>query len=308
MQKHARLTAICAVATGVVGYILRRLQLLRAFEPDTGLPVSGAAATVALVAYAVIVFAAGIVLARVISNRFALPKNYRQAAAPSNEFTHIAALLVGVVLVIAAVLTYLAANKTEMVPSASIVALHGRRDPKLQTIISGLMLVVGVTVFALEHLNFRQRGNDTKQPISPAAQWVVILPELAVTVWLVLFYRENQINPVRMTYAFRCLALAASAFAFYFQTGCVFSRPMLGRLTVAHIAAVFFLVTASADHISIELTAGFLALALYFAISLARFLANADVYVPDDDADDELAVSAATEPDADDAYEDFDED
>ena len=49
MRKEILLPAV-AVAGGGVGFALRRWELATAFEADTGLPIAGAPATLALIA------------------------------------------------------------------------------------------------------------------------------------------------------------------------------------------------------------------------------------------------------------------
>lgn len=61
MRKEILLPAI-AVVGGGAGFALRRWELATAFEADTGLPISGAPATMALIALSVVVAAVLLIL------------------------------------------------------------------------------------------------------------------------------------------------------------------------------------------------------------------------------------------------------
>jgi hypothetical protein len=99
-----------------------------------------------------------------------------------------------------------------------------------------------------------------------------VVPELLFTAWLLLLYRRNQTNPVRLEYVFQALAVASAALSSYFTAAFVFGRPSPIRAVFSHIAAVYFLATAAADGAALSQKIAFIAFAAYFAVNLARFV------------------------------------
>ena len=76
MRKEILLPAI-AVVGGGAGFALRRWELATAFEPDTGLPIAGAPATMALIALSVAV--AAVLLALSLLGKYPRFQGYDQA-------------------------------------------------------------------------------------------------------------------------------------------------------------------------------------------------------------------------------------
>jgi hypothetical protein len=251
MRKYAVAAPLLAAASGIFGFLLRRSQLARAFEPDTGLPVTGAPSTVALLCYAVVILAAAAALGLYIGRRYAAKPSYAKAFAPTN----------GAYLIIAG------AVAAAFIVSGCLSVFKTGTESKVDLAVAILTAVSGVAIFGLAYEQFR--GRDFRLALVYS-----VIPELFFTFWLLLLYRANQTNPVRYNYVFQCLAVAAAAIGFYVTTGFVYGRPAPGKLAASHVAAVFFLAVGAADPVNIERRLVFLALILFFLVNLARLVLN----------------------------------
>ncbi|MDR2615713.1 MAG: hypothetical protein LBC28_03945 [Oscillospiraceae bacterium] len=250
MRKYAVASGLFTAGAGAVGFLLRQSELTRGFEPDTGLPVPGAASTAALVAYSIFVLAAAMAVSAVIKARFKIKPAYREAFAPSDKYVIFTAMIAAVVFVSGAML-FVEARGAEYARSLAVLAV--------------LTVASGVAIFCLA-------ADSRGEKPSKASLVCVIIPELYFTAWLLLLYRSNQTNPVRLEYVFQALAAASSALASYFTAAFVFGRPSPIRAVFSHIAAVYFLATAAADGSAPSQKIAFIAFAAYFAVNLARLI------------------------------------
>ena len=97
MRKEILLPAI-AVVGGGAGFALRRWELATAFEADTGLPISGAPATMALIALSVVVAAVLLILS--FMGKYPRFSGYDQAfSAKDNTLYAMAGILSGFLLI-----------------------------------------------------------------------------------------------------------------------------------------------------------------------------------------------------------------
>ncbi|MDR0904583.1 MAG: hypothetical protein LBN00_00175 [Oscillospiraceae bacterium] len=251
MRKYALAATLFTAASGLIGFVLRRSQLARAFEPDTGLPVAGAASTVMLLFYTVVMLAAALAFAVFISKRYAAKSTYTEAFAPASG----------------AYLTFAGIIATLFVLAGFVLMLRVKSTSKSELTVAILTMISGLAIFGLAYEQFRGRNFKF-------ALVYTVIPELFFTFWLLLIYRANQTNPVRYNYVFQCLAVAAAAIGFYVTTGFVYGRSAPGKFIFSHVAAVFFLAVGTADPISIERRLVFLALILFFLVNLARLTNN----------------------------------
>ena len=251
MRKYAAVAALLAAMSGVFGFILRRSQLVRAFEPDTGLVVSGSPSTIAFMLYIALVFAAAVLLSVFIRRSYTARRSFHEAYAPTG------AAYLAVAGVIAAALVF----------GGGSLAIRTQSAQRLDFIAAVGTVLSGLCIFGLAMEQYRKR--DFK-----ASLLYAVIPELTFAFWMFITYRTYQTNPIRFYYAFRFIAPAAAAVAFYFQTAAVYGRPTPSRLVLSHVSAIFFLAVACADAVDLERLIIFGALFVYFTVNLARALAN----------------------------------
>jgi len=160
---------------------------------------------------------------------------------------------------------------------------------------SVLLMLAGICLIGLAHEASGQKNLRGAYPFS-------IVPEIAFTFWLLIYYRSSQKNPTMLTFVFILLALAASVFAFYFNASYVFGRKAPQKFVFSHCVAIYFLVMSLADNIGFEKKLCFIGLALYFTVNLSRFAAN---MIPKKKA---RLATTASEPDIEMLTEDASED
>ncbi|MDR0446314.1 MAG: hypothetical protein LBH17_04680 [Oscillospiraceae bacterium] len=254
MRKYAIASGILAVSGGWSGFFLRRLELQKAFEPDTGLPAAGNASTTAIIIYVFFILAVAAAVAILIRVRFEAKKTYREVFPPSGGQL-VFNFAVCAAAVISGVLCYSEARGTELF--------------RTQLLIAAMTALAGLALLGLAAMAMRERESQSKLPLVLA-----VIPELFFTVWLLILYRANQTNPIRLEYVFQALAMVSAAMAAYFNAGFVCARPAPARAVFSHAAAVFFLLTASADAVPQSQKLAFVAFASFFAVNLVRLMAG----------------------------------
>ena len=254
MRKFAFGAAFLLMIAGIVGFTLRHLYLTRAVEADTGLPVLSSPSLLAMVFYTAFIIVLAFAISFVVSRRFVGEAEYHAIIAPVNlvyrTITGVAAVLIFVSGVIGVV-------------SAAIESTISY--PMLIRAI--LLLLTGISLIGLAH-----EGSGKKA--LRGAYVFSIIPEIAMTFWLLFYYRSTQTNPTLLSYVFFALALAASAFAFYFTAAYVYGRKAPLRFIFSHSAAVYFLIMSLADGIALRDKLCFIGLALYFIVNLTHFIGN----------------------------------
>jgi len=251
MHKPVAAIAPMAFLSAIAGYILRRNQLAHAFELNTNLPITGARGSVVLSIYIAFVIAAALAVAIVLARRYAMSPQMTVSLAPTS----------GINLTLAAIIAVAIAF------SGALICMRVKTSSKLELALGISLILAGLSIFGLEFENLLRRDHKL-------ALIYTIVPELALTFWLFVVFRANQTNPIRYHYVFQCLAIAASAFAFYYTSSAIYGRPQPARFVLTHVLAIFFLGIGLADGIVPERHLVFGALLLFFAINLTRALFN----------------------------------
>jgi len=254
MRKFAFNITITALLAGIIGGVLRYFYLTRAVEPDTGLPMLGSAPHVALVAFVVLVVVLVFALSYIVWRFFGAKEDFRDMLTPVNSFYRVTTGIAALLIFIAGAIAVVPAFKGGTVSYAALIQ-------------AVLMMLTGGCLIGLSHESYG------KKPLR-GAYFFSIVPEIAMTYWLLIYYRTTQINPTLLTYVFIALALAASAFAFYFMAAAVFGRRSPARFVFSHCLAIFFPIMSLFDGIPIYYKLCFIGLAVYFAVNLVRYLGN----------------------------------
>ncbi|MDR2421617.1 MAG: hypothetical protein LBD49_05920 [Oscillospiraceae bacterium] len=258
MRKYAIVSGLLAAGAGTAGFLLRRSELIRGFEPDTGLPASGAVSTAALIAYTVFILAAAAAASAAVKTRFKAKNTYKEAFAPSGKHLIFTAAVCAAALVSGALL---------------YIESQGSEELRVQTALAALTAVSGIALFGLAADSLSERE-------SKLSFVCAVVPEIFFTLWLLLLYRSNQTNPVRIEYAFQALAAASAALASYFTASFVYGRSSPVRAVFFHIAAVYFLGTAAADGAALSQKIVFIAFSAYFAVNLGRIVGGLEAVSP----------------------------
>lgn len=248
MRKNILLPA-CAVGFGAAGLLMRRWELASAFEPDTGLAIPNAPATLALIALSIAFFLlSGGVLWRMCRGLKPLPYDDAFRCGQPAFITAVvcsAALLLGGGLL-------------------GILGYVNRSDPRLAYALLALLAVLsGLCVVLMGRNNYRGEGKGrfSGPLLIPAYTWCL---------WLVLSYQSRAGDPIVLDYVYQLLAIICSLLGLYFMSGFSFEKgkPFL-TLWAALLAVYFSCVTLADSHDWMSL--------LLYAFSIVYFTAHSVV-------------------------------
>ncbi len=253
MRKEILLPAV-AVVGGAAGFALRRWELATAFEADTGLPISGAPATLALIALSVVVAAALLALSFV--GRCPRFQSYGQAFwARDNTLYAMAGVLSGFLLLAGgALMAYDFAQGANPVYTRLIVAV--------------MAVVSGVCVIVTVRDNFKgTNGGKYSVPL--------LIPAFAFCVWLIAAYQVRAGDPVQLDYVYELFGIIAGLLGLYFIAGFSFDKGRTGPAVLFSLLGVYFSLVTLADQHDWGSLALYGFTILYLLTSSALLLYNA---------------------------------
>lgn len=220
MKKYASLPA-AALAGGVLCFCLRLVQNRTGFEPDTGLPVAGNPAAVALPA----ALAAAAVVILALASR--LPAEKEDTKLPFTGYFFAKGSLPPTLLV-SAVFLWVLSGGAEVLSflsrssggSAQLLTGSGVLSFSRLPLFLGLLTVLSAASLFPLAVVCRQRGEGAPSAFNGN---LLLVPVACLVIRLVLVYREDSVNPALGAYYVNILALAflvlslyrASSFAFH---------------------------------------------------------------------------------------------
>ena len=226
MRKEIVLPAV-AVVCGGAGFALRRWELSTAFEAGTGLPIPGAAATLALAGFSVLTAA---VLALLCRGKYPAFSGYGPAfRAKGNTLYAMAGILAAFLLLGGGALML-----TGPVLGGELVYTR---------LITGA-LAVAAGLCAAVTVRDNYRGTQV-----PKYSFRLLMPAYAFCVWLIAAYQVRAGDPVRLDYVYELFAIIASLLGLYCTASFSFERgrPFLTCL-FSLLGAYFSLVTLADAH------------------------------------------------------------
>lgn len=276
MQKRNLPVALSLIG-GAVGLALRRWQLATGFEPDTGLAIPGAPATLALLAFSALMALVLALLLRPLKGSWP----YEVAFTARNHEVYMACMaLAGFLLLGSGVLemldfpaAYAAAREAEANGVRLAMVL-----PPLRILSS--LVGAGSTLFIGADL-YKGLGKGRE---SPAGLGLCLL----LCVWLVTVYQRRAIDPVTQNYLYEVLCVVFALMAIYYFAGWSFQTGKLRRsLFCFTMAAYFSLVTLADPHSMAD--------ALRFGFVLLFFTAHALLLLQEHPAETEDAPAETEE-------------
>lgn len=252
MDKRYTLPLTAALG-GAAAWVLRLLQNRTGFEADTGLPVPGDPATLALA-----VLLAGLGAALALASRLLPAEEDPGPVLPRDFSTASAGLLTlpmcGVFLIALSGLADLA-ESFRMLPAEGIVssrhAIYGilraggmGYSPRSQLLMGVLALAAAASLFPVL-AGCRRREGVPPSRRAPSA--ITLLPVGALVVRLVLTYRIDSVNPSLSMYYVELLALVFLTLAFYRLSSFAFQAGQTRRFALYAGAAVVLCAASLAD-------------------------------------------------------------
>lgn len=207
-----------ALLFGAGGAALRAWELATAFEPDTGLPVPGAAASLALILLSVLfALVLGAMVWRVCRN--ASVRDFNAAFVCETPGYITAAVSAAALLVCAAgsiVLNFISktVGMTHLLPAV-------------------LFLFSAGSIVSMGRSNYRNLGQGQYNT-------ALLLTPFAFCCQLMFTYQIHAGNPVLQDYAYLLLALIATVLALYFMANFSFEKGRPGRFLWSAGLAVYF--------------------------------------------------------------------
>lgn len=243
------LIPLTAVAGGAVALVLRWLQNARGFEAETGLPVAGHPAGVALVVWLVVLAALLIILVRRLPGETVYPEAFSAAEASQILLPVMGALLFG----ISGVLDAAALVVPELVSDGRALT------PVIRLFFAATALIPAAVLFqaasVCRHADDLPEEDGEDEPAGEASDtahaYLLAIP-VCLVVRLVLTYRICSVNPSLEEYYVPLLALVLLILAFYRFSGCAFRAGDTRRFALYAAAAVVLCITALADRAALS--------------------------------------------------------
>ncbi|MBR2668137.1 MAG: hypothetical protein IKD96_08300 [Oscillospiraceae bacterium] len=223
---------------GVAAAVLRQFQLSEAYT-SSGLPIPGQGSTLAL-----LLLSLAAALGALIYSLLCRPKFGGEGlpACAGRSGCTVGMTVAGFLVLIGGALTAM----ESLIPSLRIAWMI----LAVLMVLSGALMVVGALQLKKDHRTCVGR--------------LLLLPDFACCLWLVLFYQSNAADPILMDYVFRLLAMVCILLGLYFTTAQTY------RLRRARRAAFFCLMGGYLSLLCLgePLTLGSLALMVGFALYL----------------------------------------
>ena len=222
MRKIALTITVTTLVIGVFGAFFRWLQLMNAFDKETGFYISGAGITAVVVVYCVLAAIAFCLLMAMWLSRY--------DRAESAE----TALKCGTAVPLVISWSFCAAFV-----AASCILLFSAgasQTPLLQRLFGAFGILAGLSMPFL----FGKNGGSGAGPMGRSASAVLTL---FYCFWTVFEYKSISSDPIMWNYAFEVLAIAVSTVAVYFAATYYYGLGRLPRTLVALQLGVFLNVT-----------------------------------------------------------------
>lgn len=269
MRKEIILPGLALVG-GFAGLALRRWELATAFEPETGLPISGMPATWALVALTLLMVAVLALLCRGKHNP--LP-TYDYAFLAKGNTVYM------LLMVAAAGLSLLAGGlglfelPTVWADIVAKAARHGSVPSMLtmapRALLAVLCLISSYGLFQIGRNNYRAEG---KGKFSTA----LLTPAYTACLWLIVAYQDRSGDPVVQDYAWQLFAVIAAVLGTYFMAGFAFERAKVFRTGLCSLCGIYLILVTLADEHSPSTLLLYGAFLLYLLASSYVLLFNAN--------------------------------
>lgn len=213
MKKTQMLTA-AAVIWGIVGFAVRRLYLITALEPGTGLPISGVPARYGLAIVVILTMVTSAVLSGGYRKWNPESDNFETVFAIPGTTTLTAVLASGALMIFSGL-----SNVAAFIMNRS-VGMQGIGI--IRPILGFLCIIAGIgiifTAASLKH---------EKEAKSPA----LVAPGFVMCIWAMASYRNWAQNPVLGRYIIPLLAVLIGMIACYMLAGFAYGKPNV-RITI----------------------------------------------------------------------------
>ena len=276
MKKDVALPLL-AILAGVAGFVLRRLQWATGFEADTGLPITGSPAALALITLS-LVLAAVLLLLLLRRGQSQSPSGYDQAFLSHDPGVRAMSHGSGFFLLIAAAWQMQEFLVSDW-PQASAAAANARAMGRnaLPSLLSGVLLPLlvvllcigsSISLILLAKNNYLGEGKGRHS-------LCLLIPAYGSSLWLILTYRECSGDPILAGYVFYLLAVLCITLALYqLATFAFTSRGRPAATLFFSLLGVYFSIVTLADSHGLTATLLLVASALWLTTQSFVLLHN----------------------------------
>jgi len=219
ISRQGKLYSAIAAILGVIGAILRKIELDTVFEPETGLALRWQPITILLI----LLSAVSVMVFIILSARF---KSFEACG------TYCTALAgttpIPMIISAAAALGIAGGSVLYFIDGAGEFV-------DLALMLCGLL--TAISVFMLSRNVYLKKDNAANAVFSTI---IVIF----VCLWMVLEYKMRSADPVILDYVYDFLALCSAAVAFYYKAGFAFDRPRPPKTMLFSMTASYFCLVA----------------------------------------------------------------
>ncbi len=249
---HKKSFVFCGLALifGCFGAFFRWLQNANAFEPETGLSITGSFWNWGMVVF-LVVCAAGLYLLLRPLQKLETAGNYPDAFRGGPAICSVSAIASAALIVTGGILAAAASARTISGGTFSRTA-----SPYIFDLVeAGFAIIAAACIF------FILRGVNSAGKVKGG---ILAVPTLYLCMRLIGEYKVCASDPVIWHFAIRILAVCAMLLAFYYLTGFAFGKAKPIRALYFSLLAVVLCVTTFADSISLayHLTSAGISLAL----------------------------------------------
>ncbi len=262
MRKEYLLPGL-AIAGGIAGFFLRRWQMDTAFEPDTGLPISGSPASWALLALSLLM--AGMLLLLCAGRHDTFPGGYDEAFYCSGTPYVTLAVASGFLLGAAGVLELMELPQVlrqyvDLSFRSILAAL-----PRLLMVFFCLASAACIVLTAKN--NYRREGRGMRSVL-------LLVPSFFSCLWLISAYQQRAADPVLSDYAYQLFAIIAVLLALYSMAGFSFEKAKVTRASYFSLMGVYLSGVTLADPLGLSTQLLFAFAILYLTAAAAALLGN----------------------------------
>ena len=248
MRKCAPLILLFSLCGGGAGFLLRKYQLMTAYEPLSGLPARGAQATILSNTLTLYFFLIVLAFAVFASLRYKTPADFENTFCVNAIIYPVVNVLIGGLLMCGAVMHLVNLRVAEILRTIDIYFV--------------VILILAAASIILSAVELFQN------PRHKFVYALSIAPIAFLCFWLIMLYRANAATPVLLEYVYPCLAIMFSTLSFHFTAGFLFGSPSSGKAIVAYCGTIYLCGAALAENFDTGIILIFCALIAYAAIHL----------------------------------------
>lgn len=249
MKKQFAIPAVSVVA-GIVGGILRHIQINTVFEADTGLAKTMAPVSVALCLLSVLVVAASLIFGKKTTTETKDSLKFSEAFG-CGKISFVISVLAGFVMAVCSVIR-----------ESQYLVYYGSFAVNIFAILG---FATGISVIAMAIFAYKGKNSIELYLFS-------VIPVAFYCYIMAAEYKAGSTSPVLINYCYGCIAFGAAAVSHYVCSGFVFDRAKAWLTAAIMPISVYFMTVTLADDRDIYMTLIILAELIVTLLNFVNFI------------------------------------